>query len=608
MPTVAELASENLSVAAEILKSRTKEIIVHCTSTTRPTEADPGQHIYETDTSKVLKNVGTYDSPIWEIVPTMEQLGVVNVKDYGASGDGDTTTTGSIEAGSKTLTVASAATWKVGHGILVTGAGTGGADLVTKITAIDDTVFMLQDNAESTVSNASVYHNDTVAIQAAIDAVSDNGKVVFLPGGTYRFTSTLNIPSGVKLAGIGWHYFYGGEGTKLLRNAEVVGIKIEGEKIGEGGAHLRSITLEGLEINGGDYNSDLIQIFCADFCDIFNCRICASTGRGIYAREWMDSRVVNCYFTWIGSSDGSLPAVELNSGEDGYEYTNQIHFLGCDFEQCRGTSLSTTGTNTNEIMCTNCKFEAIFSNQPLVVLNKAVAIFLMSCTFTTKGDADSTICQQLKISDTSGVVVRGFFEHVGTPGEDAAYLTNFISVDNSPNVDITGVFASGVDALVDDYCVKTDGQNAYSHWLRGFITGTNPNNKRITNLTHSMVVEGLHVRRPGESTIVFSNALAGNDYFYLGRVMPDGDGARWRLIHQHDGTEKEVFVVLTDSSLKVRTPLLLGSGLKVSSAWDSGNLLQLGDYYLWVDATGDLRIKAGAPTSDTDGVVVGTQS
>jgi hypothetical protein len=30
--------------------------------------------------------------------------------------------------------------------------------------------------------------------------------------------------------------------------------------------------------------------------------------------------------------------------------------------------------------------------------------------------------------------------------------------------------------------------------------------------------------------------------------------------------------------------------------------------HLWVDASGKLRIKAGAPTSDTDGTIVGTQS
>lgn len=39
-----------------------------------------------------------------------------------------------------------------------------------------------------------------------------------------------------------------------------------------------------------------------------------------------------------------------------------------------------------------------------------------------------------------------------------------------------------------------------------------------------------------------------------------------------------------------------------------GAPLQLGAYHLWVDATGDLRIKSGAPISDTDGTVVGTQT
>lgn len=36
--------------------------------------------------------------------------------------------------------------------------------------------------------------------------------------------------------------------------------------------------------------------------------------------------------------------------------------------------------------------------------------------------------------------------------------------------------------------------------------------------------------------------------------------------------------------------------------------LYLGSYALWVDSTGDLRIKSSAPTSDTDGTIVGTQS
>ena len=50
----------------------------------------------------------------------------------------------------------------------------------------------------------------------------------------------------------------------------------------------------------------------------------------------------------------------------------------------------------------------------------------------------------------------------------------------------------------------------------------------------------------------------------------------------------------------------LTSAVATSSAWN-GNHLRLGAYRLWVDATGDLRIKNGAPTTDLDGAIVGTQ-
>ena len=43
-----------------------------------------------------------------------------------------------------------------------------------------------------------------------------------------------------------------------------------------------------------------------------------------------------------------------------------------------------------------------------------------------------------------------------------------------------------------------------------------------------------------------------------------------------------------------------------ASAWNA-NHLRLGTYRLWVTSTGILRIKNGAPTSETDGAVVGAQ-
>ena len=52
----------------------------------------------------------------------------------------------------------------------------------------------------------------------------------------------------------------------------------------------------------------------------------------------------------------------------------------------------------------------------------------------------------------------------------------------------------------------------------------------------------------------------------------------------------------------VQIKTTLGGG-----TWNTSHL-ELGIYHLWVDSTGRLRIKNSAPTSDTDGTVIGTQT
>lgn len=46
-------------------------------------------------------------------------------------------------------------------------------------------------------------------------------------------------------------------------------------------------------------------------------------------------------------------------------------------------------------------------------------------------------------------------------------------------------------------------------------------------------------------------------------------------------------------------------GIRVASDWRSPNLVRLGDYRLWVDKGGNLRLKKGVPSSDDDGKAVG---
>jgi len=89
-------------------------------------------------------------------------------------------TTGTGTAGSASLTVASATSFSVGHGILVANAGTGGGDLATWITAIASTVFTLHDKIITEVTAQAVTHDDRFCVPAAqIIPATGNLPVVF---------------------------------------------------------------------------------------------------------------------------------------------------------------------------------------------------------------------------------------------------------------------------------------------------------------------------------------------------------------------------------------------------------------------------------------------
>lgn len=121
---------------------------------------------------------------------------VLDVKrDFGASGSSESTT-GSITAGSSVLTLASPIDFQNGQGISVAGAGASGALLVSTIdSGAGTTTLTLADAAGTTVSAATVQHDDTTAIQ---DAMAAGAWVVF-PSGTYYMSSTANLEANMVL-------------------------------------------------------------------------------------------------------------------------------------------------------------------------------------------------------------------------------------------------------------------------------------------------------------------------------------------------------------------------------------------------------------------------
>jgi hypothetical protein len=145
---------------------------------------------------------------------------VRNVKDWGASGS-NTTTTGTINNGSTTLTVASAADFKAGQGIAVTGAGAAGAKLITTISTIVGTTLTLANAASASVVAAVTAHDDTTAIRAAVTALEappapGDRYQLYFPPGIYNVSSTITLTVGKAFRIFG----AGPDATKIIGNID----------------------------------------------------------------------------------------------------------------------------------------------------------------------------------------------------------------------------------------------------------------------------------------------------------------------------------------------------------------------------------------------------
>jgi len=122
-------------------------------------------------------------------VPT----GVYNlITDYNASGIPDETT-GTASAGSNQVVLPAFPSyqWKPGFGILIVGAGPSGSDLLTTVASVASNVLTLQASASTNISNAVVRHDDTAAVQAAVNAKGD----VYGPQGHYIVSQPISLPA-----------------------------------------------------------------------------------------------------------------------------------------------------------------------------------------------------------------------------------------------------------------------------------------------------------------------------------------------------------------------------------------------------------------------------
>ena len=221
------------------------------------------------------------------------------------------------------------------------------------------------------------------------------------------------------------------------------------------------------------------------------------------------------------------------------------------------------------------------------------------CGINLKGQANATKIQNCRLSSvTHGIrmetdgVTQGFANGVNILANDFEGLTNALTIFTTPP---SGFSASSRDA-----------GTAYGP------TGLRFENNRLESMTTVINFNGTVCRDHSHPPIISHNYHS-ND---ITNYVVNANNQRIRVLeHSQYGftaTNNEVggptsFVVLCDGT---------GKNLRVmdddsKSDYDRAHLI-IGGYHLWINdpdgGTGKLRMKWGAPTSATDGTVVGTQT
>ena len=221
-----------------------------------------------------------------------------------------------------------------------------------------------------------------------------------------------------------------------------------------------------------------------------------------------------------------------------------------------------------------------------------------------------------------------------SPGEDPNYAT-FIEL-NGPgsgqNAQYNAFFFTAEPGAAFDESEEpkfTETYNLGSNTLSNFLSGMWQTQRRGTDLglnNHffDLLGRGSDFKSWHYVLERLNDKQSGNDDEYrvdiFGGVRPGGataqPGTGQQKIRIWGGNRElrhlEIYQKLSGNSVvanKVAGKLELQGeeGVKVGDGAWNGQPLLLGDHYLWIDSAGNLRIKLGVPTSDTDGIVVGAQ-
>jgi hypothetical protein len=394
--------------------------------------------------------------------------------------------------------------------------------------------------------------DDTAAIQAAVVASPS----VLFPRGTYRISASIEAPT----SGSHWHF----DSASIIAPFAGAALLVRG-------------ATDNIEFSG------FVTINCQNVANSCGLRVEA----GVVSPG---NSATRCSFDRIFVRDASIGVHLTSAGLTGgvyYNTFNVLRFINCSTavlgETLSGATSTVNANHIGSIFCAICEYGIVLNMVDGLTIGYAsiegatqVAIDLRkTALFAMHGGWIENNTVNLKIADW--------------PLVENVFITSSFDTTLGPT-DPKFVYNRSDQRAV---CINT---NRNSRWLgrAQFDDKVLIGNFGTPENDQGLAPDGFGRLRVAAGMDFFRPAIGSTNFVMTARSGTTG----WNFVSEDDGT----LIDMRKTRAGFSTPVTL-----FNSAWDV-NQLRLGNYYLWVDGTGDLRIKNGAPSSDTDGTVVGTQT
>lgn len=427
--------------------------------------------------------------------------------------------------------------------------------------------------------------DDTAAFNAAIASLPLYGGTVFIPSGNYR-VNLIITKSGVRLLGEDNSPH---RGATTMRGLRPFNLALPVITIGNDTGYVEHVTLDTISIVDDSNSGAQVGLRLAGGAYAFYAVNLTIAGFKQYCLHIQGGTAYPCAYVYVTN-------FSFSNGQSGPSGSAVIYMrYGNNF--------------TSAMFFSNGRLNNGFSSSDRLLINDSCEPFFANTWFEASGTRRGI---QILKSDVAAPnpSIKGANSAVDSSSSSDILVEIGWSSSLLWSLHIKGSLT--VDGVLENNAAATSQRTGASIYALELSSGTIVANRIYfpnpeTSLDESALI-GAFGPTNSRSMALYANRFQFKSLASDGvRVLsPDSAPTTAGIDLLELNTNRQAFVRNVSGELR----LVPASGYAVNAgdgAWN-GNPLRLGAYYLWVDATGDLRIKNGAPTSDTDGTVVGTQT